>query len=99
MQIIKTRINVKPENKDEFASYLQHIAGDVQREHSGCIQFELLSVINNGASFVLYEEWKSEDEFFALRQSDLFKQIGQKVIPMLLGKMEMTRFVAEAVSV
>lgn len=99
MQIIRTRISVKPEEKGAFVAYLRQKASEIKQNFAGCDQFELLADTGAEANFMLYEEWQSQEAFGALRQSDFFKQIGEKVFPMLTSKLDAVYFSAERVDV
>ncbi|MFK7802042.1 MAG: putative quinol monooxygenase [Anaerolineae bacterium] len=95
MHIIRVLLTVKPEEKEAFITHLNQEAAAVKQNFSGCEKFGLFIDATDENGFLLYEEWESQQHFNAYRESDLFKQNGAKLFPMMAGKPDSAYFSAE----
>lgn len=83
MILVRINLKVKSESHGQFAKVMRE---NIQksREFAGCQSFDLLSH-NQANSYMLYQEWESQEAFDAFRNSDYFKQSGGELFPLLDG--------------
>lgn len=95
MHIIRVLVNVKPEERQAFITHLNQEAVAVKQQFKGCDIFSLFVDASTENSFLLYEEWQTQEHFSAYRSSDLFKQNGAVLFPMMADKPDSAYFSAE----
>ena len=96
MIVIRVNVKIKPEETENFKEFLQQEMKDV-KQFSGCEHFHLYEDIYNPNAFLLYEEWQTLADFDAYRQSDFFKQNGEKLFPMMAQPPDSSYYQATAV--
>ncbi|MCI0709169.1 MAG: antibiotic biosynthesis monooxygenase [Chloroflexi bacterium] len=60
MIILKATIFIKPGQRDEFLKHLPEFIED-SRADSGCLEFEVLTDIENPFKFVFLQKWENEN--------------------------------------
>jgi quinol monooxygenase YgiN len=65
------------------------------KQFSGCEKFRLYADVTNENTFLLYEEWQSQTNFDTYKNSDYFKQNGEKLFPMMAEPPDTAYFEAE----
>lgn len=93
MIVINVRVQVKSEKLSEFIAVAKQ---DVQvaRVVAGCVKYGWSQDISNPDQFVLYEEWASQQQFDAYKQSEHFKQLNQTFAPLMSGAPESSYYQA-----
>lgn len=94
MIVIRVAVTVKPEEKLNFVNLMQQETTEV-KQFAGCERFNLYTDIVDENTFLLYEEWQTLADFEAYKNSDLFKQNGAKLFPMMSGAPDSAYFQAE----
>lgn len=93
MILVRILLKVKPENQLQFISTMSEDTA-VSRGYAGCQRFDLFQDVSDDCAFVLYEEWASQPEFDAYRQSDYLKERGGAIFPLLDGSPDTAYFEA-----
>lgn len=76
----------KPGMAGEIEAILRELATETRRE-SGCIMFIPNRMIDDGDTFVLYEQYRSEAEFNAHQQTAHFKRLVlERALPLLAAR-------------
>ena len=96
MIVIRVLVTVKPEEKENFVNHIKQEMVDV-KQFAGCEKFNLYADVANKDTFLLYEEWQSQTYFDAYKNSDDFKQNGEKLFPMLAEPPDSAYFEAEII--
>ena len=96
MIIIHVQVKIKPEKRGEFLDIARK---DVEHGQTvqGCIRYEWLGDTNGGDNFTLYEEWATQADFDAYKQSDYFKQLNDVFAPLVAAKPESHYYTAEPI--
>lgn len=97
MHVIRVTLEIKPESRrtfDEIAAY-EHT--EVPKQFTGCNRFAYWNSAVNDNEVLLYEEWNSAEDFDRYRNSDYFKELGQKLFPLLAGKPDAAYYTAQVV--
>lgn len=95
MHVIRIILQVKPEARDAFTEIARSEYEQVPKNFEGCERYAFWDSIVNPGEVLLYEEWKSAEDFDHYRNSDYFKEIGQKLFPLLAGKPDAAYYQAE----
>lgn len=97
MVVIRVCIKVQA---DEINNLRSILVSDVLEttKFEGCHHFKVYQDIEAEHNFILYEEWENQDAFDAYRESDYFKAIGAKMMPLLDGKPDSAYYQAEKIS-
>ena len=95
MNVIRVMVEVKPEQTADFIAHFKQEAAEVPQMFEGCLKFDLFQSPFADNKFLLYEEWASEANFNAYKESDYFEQNGQKLFPMMSDKPDSAYFQAE----
>ena len=95
MIVIRVLLKVKPEEKQNFVSIFKTHVTD-SRKFDGCVQYGIFEDIQDDHTYILYEEWETRQNFDHYRNSDYFKQSGEKIFPMIEGSPTSAYFTAEA---
>ena len=94
MIVIRVVVKVKPEEQVNFVNHMKQEMVEV-KQFSGCEKFRLYTDVTNENTFLLYEEWQSQTNFDAYKNSDYFKQNGEKLFPMMAEPPDSAYFEAE----
>lgn len=98
MLIVHLRFPITPEDRPKALEAFTRGAGSV-RAMKGCVAFfPFYDPDDEGVLGVLHE-WESEEEFAAYATSDIFKEFGTFIRPMMTGKPVSRRFRAELIEV
>jgi quinol monooxygenase YgiN len=97
MITIRVLINVQSEKKVEFLGLLGQEAINV-RQLEGCAMFRVFEDVADETALFLYEEWQTLAAFDVYRTSEPFKQNGQKLFPLMVGKADSAYYSAEVFS-
>ena len=84
MVVVYVQVKVKPEFLQAFKKKLQSNI-DQSLQQTGCQRFEVYVDMVDPHTFVLYEEWATQDDFNAYQEADYFKAFGKWVFPKLDG--------------
>lgn len=74
MIIIHVQVKIKPEKRSKFLEIARQEA-EQARTLQGCIRYEWMGDVNGDDTFTVYEEWETQADFDAYKQSDYFKQL------------------------
>lgn len=95
MLVIRVLVKVKPEEKTGFINHMKHEMAEVKEMFAGCEKFNLYGDIARENTFMLYEEWQSQVNFDAYKNSDYFKKNGEKLFAMMAEPPDSAYFKAE----
>jgi len=95
MHVIRVVIQVDPEAREKFVEIARHEFEQVPQQFEGCERFAYWDSIVNPGEVLLYQEWASVEDFDRYRGSDYFKQLGEKLFPLLAGKPDAAYYRAE----
>ncbi len=95
MMVIRVAVKIKPEEAANFVNHIQQEMIEVKQQFTGCERFNLYRDIADENTFLLYEEWQSQANFEAYKNSDYFKQNGQKLFPMMVEPPDSAYFEAQ----
>lgn len=84
MIVVRIMLKVKPELQTQFAAAMRANI-DESRKFEGCQNFDIFSHNQEANSYLLFQEWESQDCFDAFRNSDYFKESGGELFPLLDG--------------
>lgn len=93
MMVVRVVVEVRPESREAFVSYLTDEAQTV-RELDGCLRYELYADPADANRFLLYEEWATAAAFEEYQQSDLLRQSFATLGPMMAGPPDSSYFEA-----
>lgn len=92
--VIRVVAKVKPEEEANFVNHMKQEMVEVKR-FAGCETFRLYADVAEKNTFLLYEEWTSQTNFAAYKNSDYFKQNGEKLFAMMTEAPDSAYFEAE----
>lgn len=95
MHVIRVTLDIKPESRQAFDEIAALEYNEVPKQFSGCKHFAYWNSIVNDNQVLLYEEWDSVEDFDNYRTSDYFKELGQKLFPLLAGKPDAAYYKAD----
>lgn len=96
MIVIRVLVNVKPEASAAFVDLAKQEMVEVKQKFVGCERFALYSDVVQKDTFLLYEEWQTQENFDAYANSDYFKKNSEKLFAMMAGEPDTAYFRAEA---
>lgn len=96
MVVIRVLVNVKPEASDAFVDHAKREMTEVKQKFAGCERFALYGDLVKENTFLLYEEWQTQENFDAYRTSVYFQQNGEKLYAMMADTPDSAYFTAEA---
>jgi quinol monooxygenase YgiN len=97
MIIIHVQVKIKPEKRDEFLD-IAHQEAAHARTLKGCIRYEWMGDVKDGNTFTVYEEWATQADFDAYRNSDDFKQLNDIFAPLMAAAPDSHYYNAEPIS-
>jgi len=96
MIIIHVQVKIKPEKRDEFLD-IAHQEAAHARTLKGCIRYEWMGDVKDGNTFTVYEEWATQADFDAYRNSDDFKQLNDIFAPLMAAAPDSHYYNAEPI--
>ena len=94
MLVIRVKMRVTPQNKAAFVTAMTESI-PISSAFDGCIQFSLYEDMTDENALLLYEEWESQAQFDAYRESEHFAESGKVLFPLMDGKPDSAYFTAE----
>lgn len=81
MIVIHVQVKVKPDHREDFITVALN---DVlaSRQQPGCAKFNVSESVDERNTFTLYEEWQTQADFDAYKNSAHFKQMGEQLMPL-----------------
>ena len=98
MLVIRVELKVKPEEKTNFVEFVKGHNAE-SKEFEGCLWFETYRSLSQEDTFVIYEEWQSQETFDVYKNSDLFKRSMQTFGAMFAGPPNSAYYSAESLPV
>jgi len=84
-------ITAKPGQEEELGRRLDALVAPTRKE-AGCIDYDLHRSNEDPAIWMLYENWRSEDDLKAHFQTQSFKDFVARANEVLAGPMDLRRF-------
>lgn len=94
MIVIRIKLQVKPENKAEFVTFMAKSV-EITNDFDGCLDYGFYEDITDEYAFILYEEWKTQAHFDKYRESEHFQESGKVLFPLMAGKPDSAYYAAE----
>lgn len=94
MVVIRVKVEIAAANREAF---LENSQSEVAKARGleGCLNYGWYAELNQKDTFLLYQEWATPADFEAFRSSAFFKENGDKVFPMIMGKPDTAYFDAQ----
>jgi quinol monooxygenase YgiN len=85
MIVVRVAFKINPAERANVLAYLQKDT-EATRKVAGCLHYGFYQDAADENSFLLYEEWDTQADFDAFKQSDSFKESGKMLFPVMVGK-------------
>src|SRR5258708_22709240 len=95
MLIVHILFTVKPTEHATLQQIMQEciaLAGSMP----GCRTYGFFADQSKTNAYLLYEEWENKENFDAYKASSVFKEVGNKLTPLLAGAPASTYFLADS---
>ncbi len=96
MIVIRVLLEVQPEKQQDLVQFM-HNSVTVSNRFEGCAKYNLYQDIGAENTFLLYEEWETQEQFDAYKASDHFKESGRVLFPLLVGTPDSLYFDAQVI--
>lgn len=94
MIVIRVMFRIQAEHSSQFSELIQADLAQA-RKMPGCLHFGLFADPTDAQAFLLYEEWASQADFEAYKNSDAFKANSARIFPLMDGRPASAYFAAE----
>ncbi|MEM9954900.1 MAG: putative quinol monooxygenase [Chloroflexota bacterium] len=94
MLVVHVVLNIQAEKADTFLEVVESFVQEA-RATAGCRVYAWYQSTEQDNTYILYEEWESEAQFRAYKESDLFGRTQQSLLPYAAAKPNSTYFLAE----
>lgn len=97
MFTIRVAACVHPDGHDQFVAHLQREQQEVPARFDGCQRFAVYCRPDDANSILIYEEWRSRDDFDVYRTSEYFTASGAVLFPLMDGAPDSAYYESELV--
>lgn len=94
MVIARVIVSIKEEHRAAFLEHMRKETAEL-RTFKGCLRFDILVDPVTEGTYVLYEEWATEEDFEAYKKSEQFANNGKVIYPMVASKPDAKYFKGE----
>jgi quinol monooxygenase YgiN len=94
--VIHVQVKIKPEKRSEFLHLIEQDVNDTHLQ-PGCVEYQWLANTNDPNSFTLYEEWESQADFDAFKNSGYFQQLNSAFAALIAEAPKSHYYAAEAI--
>ena len=84
MVMITGRLPIDPNKREEFLAFARDLVPK-ERQHPGCLQFDIFEDVTAPNSFLMIEQWESEEVLDAHTLTDEFDQNEAVLDSFLIG--------------
>ncbi len=79
------KIKVKPGRENEFEQVFRDLQAQVRANEPGCVQYDFFRATSGGATFVVLEQYVTQDALDTHAKTQHFQAAGARMMPLLEG--------------